>query len=702
MSGNYYTTSELSKDTIQYNSYLKDYIILDNVRVGATGFTVNSSLEKSCYRIMKWFNGSLDILHDANIRFSRLYVRLGGITMDEDNTYGDFSVNVIALNSKFSLGKNSNSWNLCSNGDIAATISTADVDSSNGLAFYITNESHIKKIIENGISFIETSELYNSVEKHIFYTTRIEFRVWYDTTYVAPVISDLKTENENYSYGDDIKTTWIYTQDNNSPQVYIDVSIKPKNAEDSEYIVIESKKAVSEAEYTIPTGSFPKLMDKNGSYTIQVRAYSEAGTESNYITTDVNVFFPHADELNPSEGAIKLSTDEISLRWKTKAARYNKDSGYSSSDTAEIGRIPTNYDIQYSINSGESWDDIISDSIVNTDDDINLYYTVPANFFSPGIITWRVRPWVNGHTIDNFEKETFIVRVQASTSSVTCDGKPQPTLSWVSSSQVAYQVRFADFDSGAIYGTETSYTIPYYYADGNYPVQVRTQASNGVWSDWTELEYVAITNITAAGEITLTAKASRHAVVVNWETTVNYVNYILYRNNIPIYVGADSTYTDIAANGNAVYTLRGIVSNGYYKQSNTVNVDATPKTDCVYDLKSQSWIPLKLSLSSRSRNYTKSVPTYYKYYAGRTKPVAFTEGNTEHSISVSYAFKTREEAERILNLAGKVVIYKDTNGGIIRGILADPAYQSERVYPVSFTIVEIDYNEEVKYETVSV
>lgn len=555
----------------------------------------------------------------------------------------------------------------------------------------ITDQDIIKRFLNFGIAIRSTNSPTSfGYHKDLAVCTNISVTLEFQSNKLPPEISINNPLSGGYhSVSEKITVGWNYTQSANVvPDKFI-LLYNSKNGWEKWEELSGEIRSIDTYASIIPRISDAGIQNVN----ICIRCFiGNFYYDSEPIS--INICYVDTYNMTPSGGVIQMISDEIKLKWVLSL----------SNDVPEgitITEYPTTYNILYSINSGESWIVAVENAPVEIVDG-EYRYTILPNTLPAGIITWKASPVIDGYVITTYHKENFVVRVQASTSSITCDGKPQPTLSWVSSSQVAYQVRFADFDSGAIYGTETSYTIPYYYADGNYPVQVRTQASNGVWSDWTELEYVAITNITAAGEITLTAKASRHAVVVNWETTTNYVNYILYRNNIPIYVGADSTYTDIGANGNAIYILRGIASNGYYTQSNTVNVDATPKIDCIYDMESKSWIQLKLSLSSRSRNYAKSVQTYYKYYAGRTKPIAFTESNTEHSLSVSYAFKTREEAERILNLAGKTVIYKDTNGGIIIGILTDPAYQSERVYPVSFTIDEIDYNEEVKYEAVSV
>ena len=110
------------------------------------------------------------------------------------------------------------------------------------------------------------------------------------------------------------------------------------------------------------------------------------------------------------------------------------------------------------------------------------------------------------------------------------------------------------------------------------------------------------------------------------------------------------------------------------------------------------WIPLKYSLQDRSRNYSKSADVIYMNYAGRAKPVAFLSGHTVRQMSGSYVFKTEEEALRIQNAAGKTVIFKDTRGGKIIGILNNANITVlKKLYAVTFIVTETDYIEEKEY-----
>lgn len=431
---------------------------------------------------------------------------------------------------------------------------------------------------------------------------------------------------------------------------------------------------------------------------VWVRAYIKNNSIAGEFTGDPvddsakiwEVYFPHPYDLSPGGNAIIISTDITRLSWKIKFD-CEEEGFYVTND-------PTNFDVEYSANGGESWTKLLSNAVVFRDGDL-YYYDVPANTFPSGIIRWRIRAYVNDKTLDLYENEIVSSKVQASTSSVICDENPLPTISWSSVAQVAFQVRFSDYDSGTRYGSQTSFTIPHIYADGYYPVQVRTQVSDGTWSEWTEPEYVQIVNKPQSNVIALTALVTRHAVVLDWTDSKTADNYIVYRNRIPIYVGNEKNYTDVGANGMCTYYIRAM-KGANYAQSNTVSLDASPAVDCLYDITAMRWIPLKFSLQERSRMYVNSIDVIYKKYAGRSKPIMFTSGFTNRQMSGEYAFKTRDEALQLANAVGHTVIFKDTCGGVIIGTLNNPnMVVLKKLYSVSFNVIETDFKEEVEYDT---
>lgn len=332
-------------------------------------------------------------------------------------------------------------------------------------------------------------------------------------------------------------------------------------------------------------------------------------------------------------------------------------------------------------------------------------YTFPENTMPAGKIIWKAVPLYDENNAESiFSVGSYVVvRVSANTSTVTCDGKPMPTVSWDSVAQASYQVRFGDYDSGAVYSTEKSHTVPYFFEDGVYEVTVRTQTTTGEWSEWSEPVYVQITNTPPGYGITVTAELSGYRVKVVWTKNSGYTNYIVYRDGVPIHVtdGGISTeggYMDSMANGVSVYMVRGTTESGYYDQSAETTVNAAVQTDILFALGSDEILPLKYTpVFPRTYNYAAEMAVTYRYFAGRSKPVAITSGQISRTLPLSYIDKGRTLARKLLSYVGKTVVFKDSGGDMIVGVMNMANAGMGHVSTTSFQITEVDYNERVAY-----
>lgn len=402
---------------------------------------------------------------------------------------------------------------------------------------------------------------------------------------------------------------------------------------------------------------------------------------------------PHKIEA-PARDSIQATDCAVTLTWSPPKNGY---SGF-------CGSVPSGFRIEYSLDGGAVWS-ILADEIA-----ANTYtYTIPAGTMGSGQFDWRiVAKYVdNTYTqpiIEPDEVSRFVYRTNPTTSSVTCDGKPQPTVSWTSSEQKSYQVRFGDYDSGAIYSSAKSHTIPRFFADGNYPVQVRTQVASGEWSDWSETIYVAITNTAPEDVITLTAERDGDAVKLVWSCTYDttYIQYIVYRNGVPIHKTDGGKklagYVDNLAVGESVYFVRGITAAKNYYQSATKTVDATPATDLLYDVDAGTYIRLRYTVSSPTTvTYSRQIGVSYQYFAGRAEPVAIVNGRIERSTTQTYGSRTRELTDKIDAMTGRTVLFRDTRGGGIYGVIEQVQTVHGRIHSVTFTVREVYHNERVEY-----
>lgn len=554
----------------------------------------------------------------------------------------------------------------------------------------ITDQSIINKMMRYGIglrSSYETKPASSDTDAYVYVT--IYYTLEYVNNSLPPVVK-LASATGSAMCQSGYSIAWTYSQFSDSKQNGVECDVDNHGTWVQNFKFDSTQDAISGIRgTTMSAAKYPKISAPSEDINVRLRAVSAAGYWSEYATMVLTLKFPVCVPESPAGGENKLGGEDIVLTWSVSAV-----------DSLAIGSYPTKYDVDYSTNGGESWISLAKKATIERVAQ-KYSYTIPANTLPEGVIKWRVRGYVayslsGEYTIDYYGEETFVCKIQAGTSTVTCDGKPQPTIGWTSSAQVAYQVRFADYDSGAVYSTEKTHKVPKIYADGLYPVQVRTQASNGKWSEWTDVKYVQITNSAQSDAVTLTATVTTHAVALSWVDAGTSAKYIVYRDGMAIYAGTAKTYTDVGANGETKYFVRAVKTTGYYAQSATVVVDATPQNDCLYDADNAVWIPLRYSLSQRVRNYSRMGQVVYKHYAGRTKPIAYNSGYVTRQISAEYAFKTRDEALRLNNTVGRVMIYKDTRGGVLIGVVDDVRIAVyARIYSAQLTITEVDYNEEV-------
>ncbi len=335
-------------------------------------------------------------------------------------------------------------------------------------------------------------------------------------------------------------------------------------------------------------------------------------------------------------------------------------------------------------------------------------YTIPAGTLSVGKVrlTLSVMPeaaadhfadsdavWTSGTTVE------YTVKYAPTASSVTCDGKPVPTVSWTSTAQAAFQVRFGDYDSGVRIGGASEFTVPKIFPDGTYAVSVRTSTAAGEWSDWTEETYVTVSNTALSGTVTASAEVFGGNVRITWESTVGTPdNFALFRDGVLIAVTAGTSFVDRFSCGPAVYTVYA-VKNGHYLASAPVSFTLRLTADRISSDDGYTYKPLKFTPSPKSQTDARSENVSYHYFSGRTKPVAVSGGQTERTKQFLYIFRNRAEAEFLQTLAGRPVLLKTTRGSVIYGILNDLQITEARLTTAAFSVREI-YREEEEVDYV--
>lgn len=423
---------------------------------------------------------------------------------------------------------------------------------------------------------------------------------------------------------------------------------------------------------------------------MQIRAKSAAGVYSEPLTIQTKNVLRDARITKPAQDSVQIANAGIVIAWDLVGGDYLS--------------MPSGYDMLISYDGGAIWQTAVENISGSA-----TSYTIPAETIHSGAVLWRLRQKFVNNTlvqpkIGAGAKSRFTARYNPTAAAVTCDNLPQPTVSWTSSEQKSYQVRFGDYDSGAVYSAAKSHTVPRFFADGNYPVQVRTQVASGEWSDWSETIYVAITNTPPDDAVTLTAERDGNAVKLVWYCMYNatYVQYIVYRNGVPIHKtdgGKNMAgFVDNLAVGKSAYFIRGITATKNYYQSETKTVDATPVTDLLYDVEAGTYIRLRYTVSSPTTvTYSRQIGVSYQYFAGRSEPVAILNGRTERSTTQTYGSRTRELSDRIDAMAGRTVLFRDTRGGGIYGVIEQVQTVHGRIHSVTFTVREVYHNERIEY-----
>lgn len=522
-------------------------------------------------------------------------------------------------------------------------------------------------------------------------------------------IRDDGTATWRHRIEDDVTVKLSYTQEASAALAGYKVWYTPMDADNTEdaptlganVVVYEQQLPDANGRITIPASVWRGLTRewRGNKYQwqyakVRIWGTSATGKISNMLEMQMWIqLSPHVAEL-PAADSVQVTNDPVVLQWRPPTHGYQ---GF-------MGSVPSGFRLEYSRDEGATWAILADDLTGNT-----YTYTIPAEKMASGTFMWRVIAKYLNNTyitpkVSDYEVSRFVYRTNPTASSVSCDGKPQPTVSWTSSEQKSYQVRFGDYDSGAVYSSAKSHTVPRFFADGNYPVQVRTQVATGEWSDWSEVIYVAITNTPPDDAIKLTAERDGDAVKLVWYCMYNatYVQYIVYRNGVPIHKTAGGKniagYVDNLAVGESTYFVRGITSAKNYYQSETKTVDATPVTDLLYDVEAGTYIRLRYTVSSPTTvTYSRQIGMSYQYFAGRAEPVAIVNGRIERSTTQTYGSRTRELADKIDAMAGRTVLFRDTRGGGIYGVIEQVQTVHGRIHSVTFTVREVYHNERVEY-----
>lgn len=386
-----------------------------------------------------------------------------------------------------------------------------------------------------------------------------------------------------------------------------------------------------------------------------------------------------------TEDSVPTATDLHPINTYADGAKVTRLSWTYSN---EAGGAQKSFQIQKS-QDNTTWSDVAT--VTSAD----AFYDLPEDTFSAGDWYWRVKVTSYWDIVSEWSAGAKLVVVSMPnapyiTSATTA---PRPVVAWQAVGQQAYQITAGTYDSGTMYGTDKTYTIPIYLPDGATAIKVRIQNSFGLWSPWAE---VSVT-VTHSGVATVTLSAAQSNAEVSLSWTGNHSIYYIYRDDALIAKTTAKSYTDRLANGAHSYTVRGATGDDY-DLSAAVQVTAVCTTAMMADIDNISWVYLRGRRAAKpSLAASVSQQVIYQHYSGRTLPVADISEHVDEAYTFEYSVLTVAEANAVRALLGKVVIFKTPRDCII-GVLESMPYERDRwSTDFTFTIRAIDYREAVEY-----
>ena len=340
------------------------------------------------------------------------------------------------------------------------------------------------------------------------------------------------------------------------------------------------------------------------------------------------------------------------------------------------------------------------DSVLMSGQDSVTSCTVPADTLATGTAQWYVAVTAEeeGYTLAAQSEPSFmILRANPSTSNVSTDNQPRLTVDWLAIDQQAAQIRVGDTVYPTVWTDEGSYTIPEILSDGVYPVSVRTQTTEGDWSEWSEEIYADIKNVPPTGaeppELTYTVAGTTASL---WWTAVTGAEaYVLYRSGVPIYAGDGTAFVDARVSGLAEYKVRALLTGGGYIESAPQTLIIIPGADTL--VYSDGGVPRELPIRHHpqypTRRWDESADVEFNNYAGRTLPVAVYDGHVSRGLTLTAAYRSPQEAASLLSLLGKTVIYKSKKGDGCRGVIVSASRDSSLTDAVTYRITATDDDE---------
>lgn len=428
----------------------------------------------------------------------------------------------------------------------------------------------------------------------------------------------------------------------------------------------------------IPANTFP---DK-ASIWCQIKYRSAAANEYFttsqilYNTTDLIGF---VNDLAPNNMKINGDTDQ-ELTWK-----YVNNSG--------LNQIA--FDLQISNDNGIIWVDVFSHAESN-----ECKAVIPANTFLSGNALWRVRAYNTDDVPSEWSDPAYLVVVAPPSPPIITSIKNTPliSISWSARDQQAYQITANDYDSGIVFGGAKTFTIPhYYFNEETVKISIRIKNHFGEWSE-RAFASVQIVNI-SPGTIAVRGNTENSGIALSWQAEGTFTKYYVLRDKMIIGQTEEAVYTDYFSTRQSKYQIMGVDDNSYYTLSDEIMLAPIVCNAIISKVDVIEWISLIVkrgNIPEFSSEQTENIT--YQFYSGRILPVPYSSRFQSITRTLDFTVKL-PELQKLRNLVGKIIIYKDYTGEKIVGVLDDLQTSGRVIRPdVSMSITAIDYAEEIELD----
>jgi hypothetical protein len=337
---------------------------------------------------------------------------------------------------------------------------------------------------------------------------------------------------------------------------------------------------------------------------------------------------------------------------------------FSWSHRISTGTAPTGAELQYSTD-GSTW------TTLATVSGPELQTSIPANTLPAGDVLWRVRTYNTENAAGSWSSAASIFVVSAPPQpAVSVEQTPRPLISWQSSDQQGYQIRIPDaWESGSVYGTDTSSKCQVILPDGDYIVEVRVVNEYGLWSEWGSAP-LNVAN-SAGTAITLTAQTDS-AISLAWSAAGTYERFLVERDGEPVAVTTQTRFTDLTAVGTHSYRVLGIqTGSDDYGVSNTVSVTLTVESNSITDLETGERLELRYSTTQiQEERIRLERSVMVTHFTGADWPSAEVSRYRNKSTSFEAAFRDLDQAARLEAILGRLVCLKTKNGESVTGVVS--------------------------------